>query len=340
MGLETATYINQLDATNPLGSDQKSQGDDHLRLIKSTIKNTFPNFGAAALNASNTQLDKVVTTITINSSAPANSVVIDSNGYAGFGGNPGLYAAAGRSEIDVVGSSSALIGFSVGAAARGYLASTTTTVELASNGAIDLTAGGSVRQRVTSAGQVAISTNGATPTPLASTALTTYGASGSGQIAVNNGTATTVLGGGTSSVSQIGTTTNTPLNFITNGVSTVDITAIGILRYNTFEVGYRDIPYQSLKTGAYTLTIADRGTMVPLGAGAAITVPSGAFGPGSTVTLINASGGALTITQGAGLTMYLTGTGTSGNRTLQNNAIATVHFYNSSVALVSGPGVS
>lgn len=43
MGLETGTYISDLVATNPVSSDPKSQGDDHLRLIKSTVKTTFPN---------------------------------------------------------------------------------------------------------------------------------------------------------------------------------------------------------------------------------------------------------------------------------------------------------
>lgn len=43
MGLETGTYISDLVVTNPLGSDNKSQGDDHIRLIKQVIKNTFPN---------------------------------------------------------------------------------------------------------------------------------------------------------------------------------------------------------------------------------------------------------------------------------------------------------
>jgi hypothetical protein len=44
MGLEAATYIHQLDPTNPVGgSDPKSQGDDHLRLVKETLQNTFPN---------------------------------------------------------------------------------------------------------------------------------------------------------------------------------------------------------------------------------------------------------------------------------------------------------
>jgi len=43
MGLEAGTYINSLVATNPVGAtDPKSQGDDHLRLIKSTLLNTFP----------------------------------------------------------------------------------------------------------------------------------------------------------------------------------------------------------------------------------------------------------------------------------------------------------
>lgn len=44
MGLESGTYIDSLNASNPVGAtDPKSQGDDHIRLIKSTILNTFPN---------------------------------------------------------------------------------------------------------------------------------------------------------------------------------------------------------------------------------------------------------------------------------------------------------
>lgn len=47
MALETATYISDLVATNPTASDPKSQGDDHIRLLKSTVKATFPNINAA-----------------------------------------------------------------------------------------------------------------------------------------------------------------------------------------------------------------------------------------------------------------------------------------------------
>ena len=41
MALETGEYIGNLVATNPTPSDPKSQGDDHLRLIKSTLQNSF-----------------------------------------------------------------------------------------------------------------------------------------------------------------------------------------------------------------------------------------------------------------------------------------------------------
>jgi hypothetical protein len=47
MTVETATYINGLNATYPAASDPKSEGDDHLRLIKSTVKATFPNVSGA-----------------------------------------------------------------------------------------------------------------------------------------------------------------------------------------------------------------------------------------------------------------------------------------------------
>lgn len=47
MGLETGTYINSLDAANPASTDGLSQADDHFRLIKSTIKNTFPSITGA-----------------------------------------------------------------------------------------------------------------------------------------------------------------------------------------------------------------------------------------------------------------------------------------------------
>ena len=53
MALESGTYIDSLDAANPATTDGLSQADDHMRLIKSTIKATFPNLtGAVTLTQS------------------------------------------------------------------------------------------------------------------------------------------------------------------------------------------------------------------------------------------------------------------------------------------------
>lgn len=42
MALESATHINDLVVTNPLGTDVKSQGDDHIRLLKDVLKRDLP----------------------------------------------------------------------------------------------------------------------------------------------------------------------------------------------------------------------------------------------------------------------------------------------------------
>jgi microcystin-dependent protein len=47
MGLESGTYLTDLNSSNPTGTDLKSQGDDHLRLIKSVLLATFPNASRA-----------------------------------------------------------------------------------------------------------------------------------------------------------------------------------------------------------------------------------------------------------------------------------------------------
>jgi hypothetical protein len=80
MALETGTYISDLVITNPTASDLKSQGDDHLRLIKSTIKATFPNFTAAALAATQTQLDKQLSVCSVDAAAPAAAIAVAASG--------------------------------------------------------------------------------------------------------------------------------------------------------------------------------------------------------------------------------------------------------------------
>ena len=47
MALETGSYVNSLVISNPASTDGLAQADDHLRLIKSTIKNTLPSITGA-----------------------------------------------------------------------------------------------------------------------------------------------------------------------------------------------------------------------------------------------------------------------------------------------------
>lgn len=46
MGLESGTLIKDLNQANPAPGDNKSEGDDHIRLIKKVLKGQFPNLEA------------------------------------------------------------------------------------------------------------------------------------------------------------------------------------------------------------------------------------------------------------------------------------------------------
>ena len=58
MALETFQYIDDLNASNPTATDNVSQGDDHIRGIKTTLKNTFPNV-TGAITATQAELNKL-----------------------------------------------------------------------------------------------------------------------------------------------------------------------------------------------------------------------------------------------------------------------------------------
>jgi hypothetical protein len=59
MGLEAGTFIHELNPAWPLGTDQRRYGAPHLRLIKSTIKNTWPNVNAV-VSASDEEMNQLV----------------------------------------------------------------------------------------------------------------------------------------------------------------------------------------------------------------------------------------------------------------------------------------
>ena len=58
MALETGTYIDDLNVNNPASTDGLGQADDHMRLIKATVKNTFPNI-SNAVTSTHGELNKM-----------------------------------------------------------------------------------------------------------------------------------------------------------------------------------------------------------------------------------------------------------------------------------------
>ena len=59
MTVESATFISQLSTSNPAAGDNISEGDDHIRLIKSVLQSQFPNLATTAVNPTSAQLNKL-----------------------------------------------------------------------------------------------------------------------------------------------------------------------------------------------------------------------------------------------------------------------------------------
>ena len=74
MGLESGTYISQLNSSYPTDSDDVSEGDDHLKLIKAVLKNQFSGLtGTTAVASSEAATIKLSTKCSFNPSATCNN---------------------------------------------------------------------------------------------------------------------------------------------------------------------------------------------------------------------------------------------------------------------------
>ena len=59
MGLEAATWLEDLNTANPAGGDNVSQGDNHIRLVKTVLQNQFTSLGAAAVTVTAAEINDV-----------------------------------------------------------------------------------------------------------------------------------------------------------------------------------------------------------------------------------------------------------------------------------------
>lgn len=148
-----------------------------------------------------------------------------------------------------------------------------------------------------------------------------------GTIASQNSNNVTITGG---SISGITATFNVTgdvsgnAGTVTNGVyltatqTLTNKTITGLASASTvndtlgtgYVIGFRKLP-QSANTTAAASDV-DKHLFVS----ATVTIPSGVFTAGDRFYVVNSSNAAITITQGAGTTLRLAGTATTGNRTL------------------------
>ena len=80
MPLESGTYISDLVTTNPTSADPKSQGDDHLRLLKTVLKNTLAGFSglviATGTEAQGSTVNEFVVTVSPSPSAYTTAFIL------------------------------------------------------------------------------------------------------------------------------------------------------------------------------------------------------------------------------------------------------------------------
>ena len=93
------------------------------------------------------------------------------------------------------------------------------------------------------------------------------------------------------------------------------------------------------KVSAYILQKSDVGKYISISSGG-VTVPSGIFSEGDVISIYNNSASNQTITQGTSVTMYFSGTSTTGNRTLSQRGLSTILCVGNNTFIIGGAGLS
>jgi hypothetical protein len=140
----------------------------------------------------------------------------------------------------------------------------------------------------------------------------------------------------------------TTAGLITAGgnVTSGNVSVTGNVTGNTagFAIGYRDIPQVSLSANA-TIATADAGKHFysTSASNLILTIAnnaSQAFQTGSALTIINQGTGNITVAQGSGVTLYLAGNASAGNRTISTFGMATCIKVATNTWFINGTGVA
>ena len=140
MALETGNYINNLVPANPPAGDPVSQGDNHLRLIKKVVQQSFPSVDQV-VNAVHTKATAPATGLTegliwIDTSAGAGNHVIKVYDGATFLTLPFSVEAAKTVDVDGGAIDGTTIGVTTPAAVTGTTVKADTSLELATGATV------------------------------------------------------------------------------------------------------------------------------------------------------------------------------------------------------------
>ena len=116
----------------------------------------------------------------------------------------------------------------------------------------------------------------------------------------------------------------------------VEVVSSGFVGY-TGSAAPLNIPSVN-QTSTYVLSVGDVGKYINITTGG-VTIPSGIFTSGDIISIYNNSSSNQTITS-SGVTTYLVGTATTGNRTLAQRGLATILCVASNQFVISGGGLS
>jgi hypothetical protein len=133
---------------------------------------------------------------------------------------------------------------------------------------------------------------------------------------------------------------------VTGNITAGNLSVTGNVTGNTagFAIGYRDIP-QVAFTANTTIAATDAGKHYysTLATANALTIANNTSVPwtvGTAITVINRGTGNIIITQDSGVSLYLAGNATSGNRTISTYGMATLLNVAANIWMINGTGVS
>lgn len=378
MTIETATYITDLNAAYPGATDLKSEGDDHIRLVKAVVKTTFPNVNGV-VNPTPTEFNYVVgVTSAIQTQFAARLTLtggtITGPLIAGSGANGSVTLAVGDSAhtgyvafTPASGVRQGFIGFSTTSASAD-----TGTIQFvmgtaAFNNAVTATtfngklATANISQWTNDAGYItsagAAAAGSLTGTTMAAnvvaSSLTSFGVSpvlgtpASGNLANctfptlnqnTSGSSGSTTGNAATATTAAACSGNAATATTAAACSGNAASASNVLAGATD--GTNELGFKGLPSASVTSgAFAASDKGKCVYATAGVTVPNATMALGDVVTIINTTAASITITATV-TTLRQAGTANVGNRTLAAYGMASVVFASGTLAFINGAGLT